>query len=220
MNKEIVITQEIQDKINELSIKRMEEDYKRKLSNFKVLNKDVKKCETVFVGDSITEGYPVSELHLNKLIYNRGVSAITSKDILTNINDHIIDLNPNKVFLLIGTNDIEKDFLTSDVVSNVYNICKTVENALPKAIIYVISIYPVNEIMPFKFSVGKRTNNVIIDINNKIKAKIATLNNTKFIDLYNDLLTDNNLDETYTYDGLHLNMYGYKKVSKLINNYL
>ena len=58
------------------------------------------------------------------------------------------------------------------------------------------------------------------DINLKVKTQLSNYQNTNFIDLYDELIENNNLSEKYTYDGLHLNMAGYEKVSKLLNKYL
>src|SRR5690554_2572851 len=198
----------------------MRDDLARKLENFNFLNQRVLPNNIVFAGDSITEGYQFQEFFPGVIIYNRGISGITSKELLTNINEHIFNLKPSKLFLLIGTNDIHLDIKPNETINNILNICQQINETNKNIISNVISIYPVNEDQKYKGMVSERRNVFIKDINSKVKKELLNYQNTNFINLYDELLENNNLSEKYTYAGLHLNMAGYEKVSKLLKKYL
>ena len=62
----------------------------------------------VFMGDSITEGWTQMNplFLLNKNYINRGISGQTTPQMLIRFKPDVIDLNPNAVIILAGTNDI------------------------------------------------------------------------------------------------------------------
>src|SRR5262245_42410399 len=59
----------------------------------------------VFLGDSITELCHWSELLQNPSVLNRGIGGDTTQDILNRV-DQIYRLRPQKLFLMIGVNDL------------------------------------------------------------------------------------------------------------------
>lgn len=220
MSDQLVFTEEEQKKLNIMFEGWMRDDLARKLENFNFLNQRVLPNNIVFAGDSITEGYQFQEFFPGVIIYNRGISGITSEQLLTNIKEHIFNLKPSKLFLLIGTNDIHKDIQPKETIDNILNICQQINKFNKDIIVNVISVYPVNEDKKYVDMVSERRNDLIKDINLKVKTQLSNYQNTNFIDLYDELIENNNLSEKYTYDGLHLNMAGYEKVSKLLNKYL
>lgn len=213
-------TRQEQDKLNQMFEAWMENDLERKTDNFISLNKNAIPDGIVFVGDSITEAYPLCEMFpIGYPLFNRGISGETSIELLERIDSQILTLKPKKVFLLIGTNDIERHKNGNDVGENIKKICQQTLDTVPGVALYVISIYPVNETEQFKSGIGKRTNQRVYDINQAVKTQIEKLDVT-YIDLYDALLKDNNLNQKYTYDGLHLSVEGYRFVSKKLVKYL
>lgn len=175
----------------------------------------------MFAGDSITEGYPLSELFPSEIvIYNRGISAITSSALLKHLKTQVLELAPRKLFLLIGTNDLGKGIPISRTARNIEKICRETSEYLPEVSIYVLSVYPVNETSAYIDLIGKRRNKDIIDLNRAIKDAIADIKACRYIDLFDHLLVGNNLKENYTYDGLHLSIEGYKAVSERLIGFL
>ncbi len=71
-------------------------------------NKTAKKGQIVFVGSSLMEIFPIEKMQkslgLDKVIYNRGIRATTTADLLKSIDICIFDLEPSKIFINIGTN--------------------------------------------------------------------------------------------------------------------
>jgi hypothetical protein len=82
-------------------------EYRNSIRNrFVQENKIAKRGQIVFVGSSLMEMFPIdkmqSSLGLDKVIYNRGIRATTTAELLEGIDICILDLKPSKVFINIG----------------------------------------------------------------------------------------------------------------------
>lgn len=177
----------------------------------------------VFLGDSITNQYDLDKYYIDMPVVNSGIGGNMTNHILKDMNERVYKYNPSKVFLLIGTNDIEFGNSNDLLISNVEKIIQGIRKNRPNCKVYLESIYPVNgedEEKIDKNMVGKRTNAVIKDINLKLK-KICTKEKCTYIDLYSELIDENdNLKLEYTREGLHLNENGYKKVTEILIDYI
>ncbi|MGE4320098.1 MAG: GDSL-type esterase/lipase family protein [Acholeplasmataceae bacterium] len=190
--------------------------YTSKVDAFKVLNTHIRKHGIVFVGDSITQDYNVYEYFNGSNVYNRGIGGDTSIGVYNRLKESVYDLNPKKVFLQIGTNDLQ---MTEDNVEKIHdrfkkiidNI-KTFDNEIE---IYILSVYPVNALID-PITVGKRRNEQILILND-LNKKIS---NTIYIDIYSSLIKDGVLNQAYTLEGLHLNQKGYEIVTNILEKYV
>ncbi len=217
-----VFTPEEQEKLNQMFNCWMIGDLERKVNNFKALNKTVKADGILFVGDSITEGYPLAEMYECDLgpMYNRGISGITSGEILDNIQHQILDVKAKTVVLLVGTNDIERAPSVKEVAPNIKKMCEMTIEDNPEVRIFVEAVYPVNKDQKFGGVVQSRTNEIINQINMEIVEAIKDMKQVTLIDLNDTLSKDNQLNEAYTYDGLHLSIDGYRLVTSKILEYI
>lgn len=77
--------------------------HERWVSQFEVL--PVLPGDTVFLGDSITEGGSWHELFPSSRVRNRGIGGEVTTGVLGRVNQ-ISRGAPSQVFLLIGTNDL------------------------------------------------------------------------------------------------------------------
>lgn len=189
---------------------------KTKMDNYELLNETAENNQVVFIGDSIIELYPIYELFADKskIVYNRGISGDTSDRLLERMDKNALNINPDIVYILVGTNDIEKGIEHSIIISNINNIIDKCKDKGVKKII-VSGLYPVNKSIN-SCMVGKRTNNEIIELNNKIKSA-TTQKNVLFSDLTAVLAdSDGNFIKDYTYDGLHPNAKGYLEITKAL----
>lgn len=220
MNKQekIKITAELQAEMQRQSREWMYADQNRKIEKFHSLNELAQPGGIVFVGDSITESYPIHELFDGKIsMYNRGISGYTSAQMRKHLKEMVFELNPSKVFLLIGTNDLEFDITPLQVIENIQFISNQIIEKGLNIVVYLLSIYPVDESHP---NVGKRTNKDIDFINQEIKHYAVLHDSIQYIDVAKVLSMNGRLNQKYTFDGLHLNMAGYQVVSKVLSNYL
>ena len=87
-------------------------DYEIKVQNFRCLNAVARKGETVFVGSSLCELFPISEMLQNVeprlRVYNRGIGGDVTDGLLERMEESVFALEPKKVFINIGTNDISR----------------------------------------------------------------------------------------------------------------
>ena len=181
-----------------------------------------KKENIVFLGDSITEIYPINKIYGDLPIIKSGVSGYKTEDILKRMDSMVYRYNPTKVILLIGTNDISKDISEENLNKTQKNIEKII-NGIKKnrknAKIYIESIYPVNRNMKLEM-VSERTNEAIKQLNKKIK-KYCKEENITYINMYDELLdSDGNFDSELTYDGLHPSSLGYAKITRILLPYI
>ena len=175
----------------------------------------------VFMGDSITEGWTQMNplFLLNKNYINRGISGQTTPQMLIRFKPDVIDLNPNAVIILAGTNDIAGNTGLSSIkmiTDNIFSMSDlALKNNIKVAISSILPVfkYPWNEniIDPFK---------TIITINDILK-KYALNNNLFYIDYYSSLVDSRpGLKSKYTTDEVHLNKEGYMVISKIVKNFI
>lgn len=174
----------------------------------------------LFLGDSITDYYALDKYYEDLPVVNSGISGNVTKDILDDIDNRVYKYNPSKVFLLIGTNDIQKDVDEKEIISNIEEIIEKIKKNRSSAEIYLESIYPVNE---DKSGAEKRKNSTIESINKELK-EYCENSDVTYIDLFSKLIDKESatvkLDEDYSDDGLHLTDEGYKIVTEEIKKYL
>jgi lysophospholipase L1-like esterase len=173
------------------------------------------KNEIIFLGNSITDGSDWCELLQNPKAKNRGISGDTSEGVLNRLYQ-VTRLQPAKVFLLIGINDLSKNISPDTVYVNICKIVSRISTQSPKTKVYVQSILPVNN--TFKTFSGhiSRTPQVK-DLNERLKNICPKLGAT-YVDLFSELKNPNDdlLNPMYTNDGLHLLGEGYKAWAKVI----
>lgn len=174
----------------------------------------------LFLGDSITEQYDLDKYFPDMNVVNSGISGNQTKDILADLKNRAYQYNPSKVFLLIGTNDIQAGVKEKNIIENIEKILSELKKNRPYAELYLESIYPVDEEQK---GAQSRTNEEILSINDTLK-DYCKKEDITFIDIY-DLLLDSEKEEDviqsdYTKDGLHLTDDGYEVVTKEIMKYI
>lgn len=176
----------------------------------------------VFLGDSITDFYPLEEFYDNVPVVNSGVAGYKTTDILSRIDSMVTIYNPTKVFLLIGTNDVPVSS-EDEIVDHIKQIIEEIHEKRPKAKVYLESILPVNRSDDEKIDhgmVGERENDKIQSINKKLE-QYAEEEEITFINLYDEFVnSDNEMTLKYTTEGLHLSSLGYLKLTNILLPYL
>lgn len=170
--------------------------------------------DIVFIGDSITDSCEISEVFEKENLKNRGISGDTTIGVLDTIDD-ISKGKPEKIFILIGINDL---CLNSDIntfIDNYKKIIDTINENSPNTKILIQSILPVNE----KLDTSNITNEIIENVNLQLKS--FSDDNIEYIDLYSIFIDSNNqLNLEYTTDGIHLSGDGYLKWREIIKEYI
>ncbi|MFC6357329.1 GDSL-type esterase/lipase family protein [Luethyella okanaganae] len=152
-----------------------------------------------FVGDSLTasgrwqDWFPEFEAH------NHGVGGDTTADVIDRL-DRVVEVQPDVIALLVGTNDLAWHKSVEHVVRNIETILVLLRKALPNARILVHSVLPREaEFAP-----------AIRDINRHLRQFAPTIH-AQFLDLWPALAhEDGRLRPELTDDGLHLVESGYE----------
>ncbi len=205
----------------------------KKVRNYSELNRYAKKGQILFTGSSLMEQFPVAEYALSagvdKVLYNRGIGGTTTDDFLRHIDTVLFDLAPSKVFLNIGTNDINAqtygDSWQEHLLKNYREILRQVKERLPDTQVYVMAYYPVNPDLPdapawSKAAFATRSNANIDDTNEKLQA-LASEFGYQYIDV-NDGIKDEhgNLRADITVEGVHMYAGGYQPVFEALRKYI
>mgnify|MGYP003227654826 CR=1 FL=1 len=224
---------EFQEKLQKEKYETMRRDQRIKVRRISELNQGMKKHQILFTGSSLMELFPIEELRVSldiePVIYNRGIGGFTTDDFLENIHPMLLEPEPSKVFINIGTNDIadretkEGHWLTHLIV-NYEAILKKLKSALPECEVYMMSYYPVN-LEKLRAGAGKdavivRTNENVNRANQAVK-DLSEKYGYHYIDV-NQGLTDENgeLKQEFTMDGIHMYPDAYKIVLENMKPYL
>ncbi len=168
--------------------------------------------DIVFLGDSITDEGEWVELLANPAIRNRGISSDTTIGVLDRLPD-IITPQPQKLFLMIGVNDLSNlGRSPADIAQTYREILAQIRERSPQTHVFIQSVLPVH---PSMFT-GSATNSDIRALN-EILQHLATEFAYPYIDLHSHFLdAHHQLDATYTIDGIHLNGIAYQHWADLI----
>lgn len=170
----------------------------------------------VFLGDSITYLEDWNVLFNTSDIANAGISGNTTEDILKRL-DGVLETKPQKLFVMIGINDLLRGKDVSAVLANYEAIVREIHSQSPRTIVYIQSVLPINNDILKSQSVDSQK---IIDLNSSLKV-LADKDSMVFVDLYPYFCgPDNKLYARYAKDGLHPNSYGYAIWKKVIAAYI
>ena len=199
--------------------------WREKYNSFKVQNANLSKGQIIFVGDSITDLYPLDDHYtdLNLATYNRGIGGDTTDGLLDRLQVSIFDLAPSKIVLMIGINDIFGGGKNNDYVLNNYNlILEKISKKLPDTKVFCMSLLPISlTLQEYAPQIDINAKNAQVLAANQRIQNLATLYGYEYYNL-NELVSDQNgsLDMQYSVDGLHLNAAGFEVWTDLIKPHL
>jgi lysophospholipase L1-like esterase len=172
----------------------------------------------VFMGNSITEQWKKidSSFFANKNYINRGISGQTSSQMLVRFRQDVILLQPKLVVISAGTNDIAENtgpISLENILNNIISMC---DMAKANNIRVVLT-----SVLPAKvFSWRKQLEPApkIIALNKMIRA-YATKSKLVYVDYYSAMADpDGGLRSSFSKDGVHPNLMGYKIMEPLVVN--
>lgn len=224
---------EMREAIGQVFMGFMEKMKADRIKNFSYLNKNVNKGEILFVGSSLMEHFPINEILTNiksdKIIYNRGVGGAVTTDLLNAMDECIFDLEPSKIFINIGTNDLSMmNYKKEVLIENYRNILSQIKKRLPETKVFVMAYYPCNAVEDFpgidrfrKIEMFASRNNPTIDEANAAVEELAKEFNYEFINV-NEGLTDEegNLKKEFTIEGVHMWANAYQVIFNNLKKYI
>jgi lysophospholipase L1-like esterase len=157
----------------------------------------------VFLGNSIIEGFDFKKHFSKTRIINRGIHSDHIDGLIERLATSVFKLQPVKLFILIGINDIGAQDSDSLILDNYTKLLNLISDNLPDTRVFIHSILPTSP---------KWKNcppNKIVRLNSAIK-KLAARYHYKWINIYSLFAGPNNfIIPSLTSDGLHLNHQGY-----------
>ncbi|MCF8302948.1 MAG: GH92 family glycosyl hydrolase [Bacteroidales bacterium] len=192
--------------------KAMKAYYYHRKTHFETLE-DMRK-EIVFLGNSLTDGAEWAELFDNDRIINRGIGGDDTDGILERLEE-ITDRRPEKIFLMIGTNDLANGKSVDYILKNYRRIIERITTESPKTTLYIQSELPTDDAIH-----TNRKNEDLMRINDGLK-KLCEESGLTYIDLFSLFAGENNqLKDKYSFDGLHVNGEGYLVWKEAIEEYV
>ena len=152
-----------------------------------------------FLGDSLTNHGDWETWFPDRHVHNLGVSGDTTDEVVARIDD-VVDLHPDAVALLVGTNDLGRRKSVEHLVRNVEFLLVTLRRGVPGTRMLVQSIMPR----------GKEYADQIRDANRHLR-QFAPNVNAQYLDLWPVLAGDGDeILPEFSDDKLHLNAAGYE----------
>lgn len=172
----------------------------------------------VMLGNSITDNGEWTELLKNPRVVNRGIGGDTVDGILERLGD-VTAYSPDKIFLLIGVNDISHRLSAQQIGAEYERLVKRIRTESPSTRLYIQSVMPINNSFG-KYRSMKGKERVIPELNEIIK-QIAADNGATYIDLWPALAdSEGKLRKELTNDGLHLMGPGYAIWAEVLKPYV
>ena len=175
------------------------------------------KPKAVFMGDSITQCWPDSDPAF--FTYNnflcRGISGQTTAHMLCRFRKDVLDLDPEYVVILGGTNDIALNngpMPLEDTYNNIVSMCEIAKVNKVKPVI--CSVLPCKG-YHWRLEVTD-AGDQIVRLNKMLKS-YAKKNRIKYVD-YHSAMKDreNGLPSELSYDGCHATLAGYKIMEEIV----
>lgn len=179
--------------------------------NLKLVGNEQK--DIVFVGDSHTNYFEWGEYFSEYSVANRGIGSDTSEGVLNRINQ-ITELRPDKVFIMVGINDIQQGVPLEKTEQNF----KAIITELSKSNIdiFIQSVFPVADELYERNSY--RDSEPVNESVQEMNDMLADLKGVTYIDIYSEI--GHTLPEKYTVDGIHLNENGYDRWLEIVEVYV
>ncbi len=170
--------------------------------------------EIIFLGNSITDNAEWAELFGNPRIKNRGIGGDDTDGVLERLGE-VVSSGPDKVFIMIGTNDLAYLKTIDHVLENYRLILDRIATESPTTKVYIQAILPTEDALH-----TLRKNVDIMEINMQLE-RMAGERQLVYIDLFTPFATpEHKLNPAYSIDGLHLNGAGYLLWKELILDYV
>ena len=195
-------------------------DKETKLARNREANKTAQKGQIVFAGSSLMEMFPVEKLlrerGVDVTVYNRGIGGYVTQEMLEHLDVCVTDLQPRRVFINIGTNDLSNAAISLEELMGRYDeIITTIEQRVPGVEIYLMAYYPIN----YEAAEDFMKPCLLIRTNEKINAanalveQLARKHGQKYIDVNRALKDEQGrLKAEYTIEGMHIKEEGYRAI--------
>ncbi|MFI3236471.1 MAG: GDSL-type esterase/lipase family protein [Lachnospiraceae bacterium] len=177
--------------------------------------------EIIFLGDSLTEYSYFEEIFIDELVINRGIGSDTTEGVYYRLPE-VVESNPEKIFLMVGINDIGNGMATDEIINNYQEILEYIQTESPKTKVYIQSVLPCNtDLMEDNLRNNNRTFENIYNLNEQLKMLGESMN-CEYIELDSSFRESSStqMQMKYTVDGVHLSEEGYALWADVISQYV
>ena len=171
----------------------------------------------VFLGDSITDGWPLDKYFPGKPYVNRGIGGQTTPQMLVRFREDVINLQPSVLIILAGTNDIAGNSGPMSLEEIEANYTTMAELARAHGIRVVFSsILPVHNYTELSNNMfAQRPMSQIRELNRWMQ-EYCKANGLVYLDYFPATLDEAGfLKKDLAADGLHPNAEGYALMAPL-----
>lgn len=163
----------------------------------------------VFLGDSITDGWRLNEYFPDRDFVNRGISGQITGEMLGRFKADVIDVKPQAVVILGGTNDLARGVNVAAIENNLSMMADLAERHDIRVIF--ASVLPVSDSRR-----QERPPLMIRALNDRMRSMCSQRGCT-YLDYYTALIDKTGqLTAEFSDDGLHPNSKGYRVMAPLV----
>ncbi len=178
---------------------------------------DPARPRVVFFGDSITDFWRLNEYFPDHDYLNRGIAGQTTGEMLQRFQADVVNLHPQAVLILAGTNDLARGVPVAAIENN-YQAIATLAGAAKMKVLFA-SVTPVSDYHKDQNPANERTPGRpparIRELNEWLQA-YCSRQGYSYIDYYSALVDGNGqLKAEWGDDGLHPNAMGYRAMAPL-----
>jgi lysophospholipase L1-like esterase len=172
--------------------------------------------DVVFMGDSITQAWPMADPALfTRGRINRGISGQTTHQMLLRFPADVLALKPRVVHIMAGTNDVAGNTGPTTLDTITGNIHAMVVLAKAAKIRVVLAATPPSA--GFNWATTVKPVPVLAELNRRLR-EMAAREKVTFVDYGSVLRTpDGALKPEFTFDGTHPNADGYAAIRAIAN---
>jgi lysophospholipase L1-like esterase len=174
-------------------------------------------ARVVFYGDSITDGWRLNEYFPDRDFVNRGISGQITGEMLGRMKADVIDLHPESILILAGTNDLARN-IPLIAIENNYLMIADLASAYRIKVIFA-SVLPVSDYHKNDNPSYERTKErppVFIAALNEWIQKLCAQRGFTYLDYFSAMVDGSGqMQADLSDDGLHPNSKGYRIMAPL-----
>jgi lysophospholipase L1-like esterase len=167
----------------------------------------------VLVGDSLTGGWSdMAKAFPTYKVANRGIGGDVSRGVLFRFEEDVLDLHPQAIVILVGTNDLTARGSADDAISNITDMLTMAQKRDAQTPVILCTIPPsAHPQAPVDPNERKA-------LNDKVQALAASRKSVQVCDLFAALSTPEGSvkPEYFRDDKLHLGEAGYRMWTQLL----
>jgi lysophospholipase L1-like esterase len=187
-------------------------------ANRKLPRAEPSRPRVVFMGDSITDFWRLNEYFPDRDFVNRGISGQVTGEMLGRMKADVLDLRPEAMVLLAGTNDLARGISLTTIEDNFLMMADLA--SFNKIKVVFASVLPVNDVHKAENPANERTKDrppVYITALNEWIQRFCAQRGYVYLDYYAAMVDSAaRMKDDLSDDGLHPNSKGYRIMAPLV----